>query len=206
MTDDKIKKVVTTDASSLLNTPSSTDAPKKEKKVFSFVGQDADKGKGRGARGGAGVARGRRGDKPRSDVAQSMISIRRVARVVSGGRRFSFSVTMVAGDRNGKVGMGMGKAGDTALAIDKALKQAKKRMITVKLTKSKSIATETGAKYASSTVFMKPAPGRGLSAGGSVRTVLDMAGITDINAKILSRSKNRFNNAKAALAALAKLK
>jgi len=170
---------------------------KKGKKTFSFVG--SEKTKGRGPRG-----RGRR-ERARSDLAQSMISIRRVARVVAGGRRFSFSVTVVAGDRNGKVGLGMGKAGDTTLAIDKALKSAKKHMINVPLTKNRSISHETSAKFASSVVYIKPAPGRGLAAGGSVRTVLDLAGVTDINAKILSRSKNRFNNAKAALLALSKL-
>ncbi len=168
------------------------------KKTFSFVGQE-----NRGRRGGG---RGGRGERPRSEFAQNMISIRRVARVVSGGRRFSFSVSMIVGDKKGRVGLGMGKAGDTALAIDKAIKQAKKRMITVALTKSGSIAREVSAKYASSSVFMKPAPGRGMVAGGSVRAVLDTAGVTDINAKLLSRSKNSFNNAKAALKALSSLK
>ncbi|HEY4493228.1 MAG TPA: 30S ribosomal protein S5, partial [Candidatus Paceibacterota bacterium] len=101
---------------------------------------------------------------------------------------------------------GMGKAGDTTLAIDKALKHARKHMITVPLTKTKSIPRETEAKFASSVVYLKPAPGKGLAAGGSVRTVLDLAGVTDVNGKILSRSKNRFNNARAALAALGKLR
>lgn len=170
---------------------------KRAKKTFSFIGKDREK---RGYKG-----RGKR-ERVRSDMAQSMISIRRVARVVSGGRRFSFSVTMVVGDRNGRVGVGMGKAGDTTLAIDKAVKHAKKHMITVPLTKTKSISRETGAKFSSCVVYMKPATGRGLSAGGSVRTVLDLAGVTDVNAKILSRSKNRFNNARAAISALSKLR
>ncbi|MEK7535574.1 MAG: 30S ribosomal protein S5 [Patescibacteria group bacterium] len=173
---------------------------KKAKKTFSFVGKERDK-RGGGNRGG----RGKR-ERARSDMAQNMISIRRVARVVSGGRRFSFSVTMVVGDRNGKVGVGMGKAGDTTLAIDKAIKHAKKHMISVPMTKSKSITRETSAKFSSCRVYIQPAPGRGLSAGGSVRTVLDLAGLTDVNAKVLSRSKNRFNNAKAAILALSKLR
>jgi len=177
-----------------------TPIEKKGKKTFSFAGMEKTRGKGN--RGGKG---GRR-ERVKSDLAQSMISIRRVARVVAGGRRFSFSVTIVAGDRNGKVGVGMGKAGDTTLAIDKALKHARKHMITVPLTKTKSIPRETEAKFASSVVYLKPAPGKGLAAGGSVRTVLDLAGVTDVNGKILSRSKNRFNNARAALAALGKLR
>lgn len=174
--------------------------PKKGRRAVSFVGRET----GRGERG-ARKPRGGRGDRPRSDIAQSMISIRRVARVVAGGRRFSFSVAIVVGDRNGKVGVGLGKAGDTALAIDKAVKHAKKHMVTVSLTKDKSIRREVHAKYASSIVFLKPAPGKGLAAGGSVRTVLDLAGVNNINSKILSRSKNRLNNARAAVMALSKL-
>jgi|SRR3989344_5895253 len=170
--------------------------PTKAKKTFSFVGKETKRG-----------ARGRgKGERVRSDLAQNMISIRRVARVVAGGRRFSFSVTLVVGDRNGRVGLGMGKAGDTALAIDKALKRAKKNLITVPLTKNKSIMNEISAKFGACRVHIRPAPGRGMIAGGSVRAVLDLAGITDVNAKILSGSKNSFNNAKAALNALSKLK
>jgi small subunit ribosomal protein S5 len=135
-----------------------------------------------------------------------MISIRRVARVVAGGRRFSFSVSIVVGDRKGKVGVGLGKAGDTALAIDKAVKHAKKHMITVALTKEGSIARQIEAKFASSVIFLKPAPGRGLAAGGAVRTVLDLAGVKDVSSKILSRSKNSLNNARATILALSKLR
>lgn len=182
-----------------------TDAPpKRPKKTVSFVGRQspherrAERGRGRSRAGG-------KAERGRSEFAQSMIDIRRVTRVMAGGRRFSFSVTMVVGDRAGRVGVGMGKAGDTTLAIDKAVKQAKKRMINVPRAKSGGIAREVTAKCASSRVLIKPAPGRGLSAGGSVRPVLELAGLTDVNAKILSRSKNRFNNAKAAIAALQKL-
>ena len=168
---------------------------KKARKTVSFVGR------------GEGPRRGRaRGDRPRSDIAQSMISIRRVARVVAGGRRFSFSVSIVVGDRKGRVGVGLGKAGDTALAIDKAVKHAKKHMIIVPLTKGKSIARQIECKFASSIVFLKPAPGRGLAAGGAVRTVLDLAGVTDVNGKILSRSKNSLNNARATILALSKIR
>lgn len=193
-----------------IKTENTTTAPadaltleKKGKKTFSFVGKERERG-GRGRRGPGG--KGDRRERPRSDMAQSMISIRRVARVVAGGRRFSFSVTIVTGDRAGKVGVGMGKAGDTTLAIDKAVKHAKKHMVTIPLTKTHSIPHDVQAKYASSIVYLKPAPGRGLAAGGSVRTVLDLAGVTDVNAKIFSRSKNRFNNARAAIKALQSLR
>lgn len=146
---------------------------------------------------------GRRGgERQRPEFEQKIISIRRVTRVVRGGRRFSFSVSLVAGDKKGSVGVGVGKAGDTALAIEKALRDAKKKMITVKLTKEGSIAHEVQAKYASSEVDLMPAPGKGVIAGSSVRTVLELAGIKEVGAKLLSRSKNKMNNARAAIKAL----
>lgn len=135
-----------------------------------------------------------------------MITIRRVARTVAGGRRFSFSVAIILGNKKGKVGVGLGKAGDTTLAIDKATRDAKKRMITVNLTKDNSITHEVSAKYNASRISMMPAPGRGLVAGSSVRPVLELAGITNIVAKVHSGSKNGLNNARAAIEALKSLK
>lgn len=135
-----------------------------------------------------------------------MINIRRVARVVAGGRRFSFSVAIIIGNKKGKVGVGLGKAGDTTLAIDKATRNAKKNLITVALTKNSSIAHGVEAKYNASRVSLNPAPGRGLVAGSSVRPVLELAGVTNIVAKIHSGSKNGLNNARAAVEALRKLK
>lgn len=144
----------------------------------------------------------RRPDRPRSEFDQTIISIRRVTRVVAGGRRFSFSVSMVLGNRKGQVGVGIGKASDTALAIEKSIRDAKKNMIKVTLTKEMRIPHETRAKYCASEVVMKPSPGKGLVAGSSVRNVLELAGIKDVASKILSRSKNRLNNAQAAIKAL----
>lgn len=127
--------------------------------------------------------------------------------MVAGGRRFSFRVTIVAGNRKGEVGVGMGKAADTAAAIEKAFRNAKKGIIKVKLTKDFSISHETEAKFAAAKIILKPASkGRGLIAGSSVRTVLDLAGVKNINAKIISRSKNKVNNARAAICALQKLR
>lgn len=134
-----------------------------------------------------------------------MLNIRRVARVVSGGRRFAFSVAIVAGDRKGKVGVGLGKAGDTALAIDKATRHAKKNMIKVAATKGMSIAHEVSAKYSSARVIVRPVNDRGLVAGSSARTVLELAGLTNVSAKIVSPSKNKLNIARATVAALASL-
>lgn len=159
-----------------------------------------------GARGGDRRRQSSRPPRPKSEYDSKMINIRRVARVVAGGRRFSFSVAIIIGNKKGKVGVGLGKAGDTTLAIDKATRDAKKHMITVSLTKDNSIAHEVSAKYNASRLSIMPAPGRGLVAGSSVRPVLELAGITNIVAKIHSGSKNGLNNARAAIEALKSLK
>ncbi|PIP87143.1 30S ribosomal protein S5 [Candidatus Campbellbacteria bacterium CG22_combo_CG10-13_8_21_14_all_36_13] len=150
--------------------------------------------------------RPRGNDKPRSEFDQKIINIRRVTRVVKGGRRFSFSVAMVIGDRKGRVGVGLGKATDTALAIEKAIRDARKNMITVKTDKNFSIPHEVKAKYSASIVELRPAPGRGIVVGSSVRDVVELAGIKDISSKLLSRSKNKTNNAKAAVKAFASIR
>jgi small subunit ribosomal protein S5 len=149
---------------------------------------------------------GRREERARSEFDQKIISIRRVTRVTSGGRRFAFSVAMVIGDKKGKVGVGIGKAGDTQLAIEKATRDAKKNLLIVPMNKDQHIPHDVHTKYASSEVMIMPAPGRGLVAGSSVRTVLELAGVKDVTAKIFSRSKNKLNNAKAAIEALRQLK
>lgn len=164
----------------------------------------------RGARRGRerNNRRPRKGREPRqrSEYDHKIVSIRRVTRVVAGGRRFSFSVSLVAGNGKGQVGVGLGKASDTALAIEKALASAKRNMIRVPVTDAGSIPHEIEAKYASSEVIMLPAPGKGLKAGSAVRTVLELGGVKHVSAKILSRSKNRLNNARAAVKALSALK
>jgi small subunit ribosomal protein S5 len=125
---------------------------------------------------------------------------------MAGGRRFSFSVSMVIGDKKGKVGVGIGKAGDTQLAIEKAVRNAKKHMIVIPMDSEGQIPHDVHVKYASSEVMMMPAPGRGLVAGSSVRTVLELGGVKNITAKLFSRSKNKLNNARAAVEALKQLK
>lgn len=161
------------------------------------------------ARGGRPGGRDRRGPRPprqKSEFDSKMITIRRVARTVAGGRRFSFSVAIIIGNKKGKVGVGLGKAGDTTLAIEKATRDARKKMITLNLTKDSSIRHEVSAKYNASRVTLMPAKGRGLVAGSSVRPVLELAGITNIVAKVHSGSKNGLNNARAAIEALKTLK
>lgn len=135
-----------------------------------------------------------------------MVDLRRVARVVAGGRRFSFRATVVIGDRKGRVGVGLGKGTHTALAMEKAVRSARKNMVQVPLTDKNSIPFEIDAKYGAARVRMRPiAPGRGLVAGGAVRSVLELAGVTNTSAKILSHTKNKISNARSALEALRKL-
>jgi small subunit ribosomal protein S5 len=148
----------------------------------------------------------RREARVKQEFDTKLLEIRRVVRVVSGGRRFSFSASVVLGDRKGKVGVGVGKAADTPVAIEKALRDAKKNMIQVNLTKDSSIAHEVAAKYVSSVLTMRPAPGKGIIAGSAARAVLEMAGVTGVTAKFLSRSKNKINNARVAVKALSQLK
>jgi small subunit ribosomal protein S5 len=168
------------------------------------TGKGGSKGGGKSGAGGSSGKRG--GSAYRSEFDQKIIDIRRVARVVSGGRRFSFSVVVVVGDKKGKVGVGIGKASDTALAIEKAITKAKKNMVLIRRTEEGSIPHETKAKYSSAHVIIMPAPGRGLVAGSSVRSVLDLAGITNVTTKLLSGTKNKLNNAQAAIKALSLLK
>ena len=148
----------------------------------------------------------RREARVKPEFDQKIISIRRVTRVVTGGRRFSFSVGIVIGDKKGRVGVGQGKAGDTSLAIDKAVRDARKNMIKVNLSKNNSIPHEVDAKFSSSRVLIMRAPGKGVLAGSSVRTVLEFAGIKEVSAKLFSRSKNKINNAQAAIKALKQLR
>lgn len=181
-------------------TPASTDASARQSFDRPQRGQ-----RGRGGQRPGGRGR-ERAPRERSEFDQATLEVRRVARVMAGGRRFSFSVTVVIGDKKGRVGVGVGKGADTALAIDKAVRAAKKNLITVSLTKGRSIAHKVGAKYSSSTIEIIPSPGRGIVAGSAMRTVLEHAGITDVIAKIQTRSKNKLTIARATVAALQSLK
>lgn len=163
---------------------------------------------GRGQGGRNAQRGGRRDSRPRAprekpEFDSKTISIRRVTRVVSGGRRFSLSVALVAGDRNGRIGLGTGKAMDTQVAIEKALKAAKRNMITLKLSKNKSLPHDVNAKFKSSEVMLMPNKGRGLIAGSSARTILALAGVNNVTAKFYSGTKNKLNNARATMKALA---
>ncbi len=169
-------------------------------------GRGGFRGRRPGGPQGRGDGRGRprdRAPRERSEFEQATIDVRRVARVMAGGRRFSFSVTVVIGDKKGRVGVGIGKGADTALAIDKAVRDAKKHLVTVKRTKDNSIAHDVMVKNSSSTVVIIPSPGRGVVAGSAMRTVLEYAGVTNVVAKIMTRTKNKLTIARATVAALA---
>src|SRR3990167_2229288 len=140
------------------------------------------------------------------EFEQSVLDIARVARVVAGGRRFSFRAAVVLGDKKGRAGVGVGKGSDVSSAISKAARQSKKNMIKAPMTDKGTLPYEVIGKQTSSVVLLGPGVrGRGIIAGGAVRTVCNLAGYKDITAKILSRSTNKSNNALATINALKKV-
>jgi small subunit ribosomal protein S5 len=137
-------------------------------------------------------------------LVEKLIKLNRVAKVVKGGRRFSFSALVVVGDQKGSVGYGFGKANDVSEAIRKGMEKAKKNMIKVPL-KNSTIPHEVLAEFKSAKIVMKPAsPGTGVIAGGPVRAVMDAVGINDILSKSLG-SKNSNNIVKAVFNGLGEL-
>ncbi len=150
---------------------------------------------------------GSRQPRERSEFDQKILDLRRTARVVAGGRRFSFRAAVVIGDRKGTVGLGLGKGGDVAGAIDKAVFQAKKSLIKIPLSDKKSIPHLVEAKFSAARVRLKPSSeGHGLIAGGPIRAIAELGGIRNMTAKIISRTPNKLNNARAAIEALKKFK
>ena len=145
-------------------------------------------------------------ERPKPEFDQKMVSIRRVTRVVAGGRRMTFAVAIAIGDKKGSVGLGTGKGGDTAIAITKALRQAKKNMFKIKTTKEMSIAHEVSGKFSSSKLTIMPNRGKGLVSGSTVRDMLVLAGIKNVTAKLHSGSKNKLNNARVAYKTLYQLR
>lgn len=159
-----------------------------------------------GKPGSGGPRRGapRRDDRPKSEYEQKTLSIRRVTRVVSGGRRFSFSVVLAIGDKKGTMGIGVGKAGDTTLAIQKAFNDAKKNIIKIRLTDAGTIEHDVAAKYKSARVMLMPNTGRGVVVGSAMRVMVELGGLTDITGRVISGSKNKLNIAQATIKALSK--
>lgn len=148
----------------------------------------------------------RRAPKRQGEYEEKTIEVRRVNRVVKGGKRFSFRVLVVAGNKKGKVGIGMAKGLDVPSAIDKAKRQAEKKIFSVSLKDKRTLPHDVQGKYGASRVLLKPArEGHGLIAGGPVRIVLDLAGVRDVSAKILGKTTNKLTNTMAAIEALKKL-
>jgi len=142
---------------------------------------------------------------PIEEMEERVIQIDRVTRVVRGGRRLRFRATVVVGNKNGKVGLGIEKSTEVTGAITKAVAQAKKRLIEVNL-QGTTIPHEVQAKNGGASVFLKPASeGTGVIAGGAVRAVLEAAGVRDILSKMLG-SNSKINNAYATIEALSMLK
>ncbi|MBI2050029.1 MAG: 30S ribosomal protein S5 [Candidatus Staskawiczbacteria bacterium] len=167
-----------------------------------FVSSDSESSKPRGPK--RSFVRG----KARVDdgFESKLLDLARVVRVTGGGKRLRFRAVMIVGDKKGKVGIGVDKGKDVAQAVEKATNRAKKNLVSIAILGG-TISHEVEAKSGSARVLLKPqSKGRGLVAGGAVRSICDLVGIKNISSKILSGSKNKLNNARATIEALKKLK
>lgn len=152
------------------------------------------------------MAKRNQGKKEESQYQERVIQIRRVSKVVKGGKKLSFRAIVVVGNDRGQVGVGVGKAGDVIGAVRKGVADAKKQLVDIPLTKTNSIPHRANGFAGGAKVMIRPAaPGTGVIAGGAVRTVLELSGVKNILAKQLG-SSNPLNNARAAIDALASLR
>jgi small subunit ribosomal protein S5 len=148
----------------------------------------------------------RRSNKENVEWSERVVSIQRVTKVVKGGKKMSFRAVVVIGNEKGKVGVGVGKAGEVIVAVRKAVTDGKKNIINVPLTSSNSIPHITKGRFGAAKLVLRPsAPGSGVIAGGSIRTVLELAGVKNILSKQLG-SNNLLNNARATVEGLSSLR
>jgi len=145
-------------------------------------------------------------DRPKDDIQTKLLDLARVTRVTGGGKRLRFRAVVIAGDKKGKIGIGIDKGRDVSQAVEKATRRARKNLVNVVIVEG-TIPHEVQAKSGPAVILLKPQmKGRGLVAGGAVRVICDLAGIKNVSSKILSGSKNKLNNARATMEALKKLK
>lgn len=145
-------------------------------------------------------------EKPKDEFESKLLDLSRVSHTRAGGRKIGFRAVVVVGDKNGRVGVGVASGKDVPMAIEKATRFAKKNLIEVPAING-TIPHEVSAKFKSAEVLLRPQrKGRGLVSGGTVRIVCDLAGVKNISSKILGRTGNKLNNARATMAAFKKLK
>lgn len=145
-------------------------------------------------------------EREKEEFESKLLDLTRVERMTGGGRRLRFRAVIVYGDKKGKVGVGVAKGTDVAQAVEKATRLAKKNLIEVPIIDG-TIPFEVEAKFGAARVLLRPQrKGRGLVAGGTVRIICSLAGIEDISSKVVSKSRNKLNNAQAVLLAFKKLK
>jgi len=148
----------------------------------------------------------KRTQKSKIEWLERVVSIERVTKVVKGGKKMSFRAIVVIGNEQGKVGVGVGKATDVLTAVRKGVTDGKKNLITVPLTSSNSIPHQINGRFGAAKLILRPsAPGSGVIAGSSIRTVLELAGVKNILAKQLG-SNNLLNNARATINGLSNLR
>lgn len=142
----------------------------------------------------------------KDEFDSKLLDLARVVRVAAGGRRFRFRAVIVVGNKSGKVGVGVAKGIDVSQAVEKATRLAKKNLIEVPIVQE-TIPYEVSAKFGSAYVLLRPQrKGRGLVAGGTVRTICALSGIKNISSKVLGTTRNKLNNARATIEAIKKLK
>jgi len=142
----------------------------------------------------------------KDEFESQLLDLARVVRVTCGGKRLRFRAVVAIGDKKGSVGIGIAKGKDVSQAIEKATRVAKKKIIIVPIFEG-TISHQIEAKFGPAKVLLKPQrKGRGLVAGGAVRVICNLAGIKNISSKLLSKSRNKYNIAKATIEALKKLK
>jgi len=177
------------------------DVVKREARPAGRGGRGGSGGGGGNRRGPGGGGRGRDGGRDNrepKEYDQKILELSRVTRVTAGGKRMRFRAAVVIGNRAGKVGFGVAKGADVAMAVEKAYRQAKKKVFTI-LMENETVPHKVEEKFGAAIVLLKPAPkGTGLKAGGAVRVVLELGGVPNAVSKILG-SANKINVAKATI-------